>query len=42
MRDVGTGKLALRQSLEEIKLNIELRRKYEDEIFAWLQARKEN
>ena len=41
MRDVGAGKLALRQSLEEIKLNIEFRRKYEDEIFAWLQARKE-
>jgi len=40
-RDVGAGKLALRQSLEEIKLNIEFRRKYEDEIFAWLQARKE-
>ena len=36
-RDVGAGSLALKQTLEEIQINIEFRRKYEKKISDWLQ-----
>ena len=36
-KDVGAGRRALDQTLEEIQINIEFRRRYEEEISDWLQ-----
>ena len=38
-KDVGAGELALKQSLEQIQINIEFRRKYETEISEWLKQK---
>jgi len=35
-KDVGAGELALKQTLEEIQINIEFRKKYEQKISEWL------
>merc|ERR1711874_435378 len=36
-KDVGAGRRALDQTLEEIQINIEFRRRYEENISDWLQ-----
>jgi len=36
-KDVGAGQLALKQTLEEIQINIEFRKKYEKKISEWLE-----
>ena len=36
-KDVGAGKRALEQTLEEIQINIEFRTKYEVTISDWLE-----
>ena len=36
-KDVGAGQLALKQTLEEIQMNIEFRKKYEKKISEWLE-----
>jgi len=35
-RDVGAGELALRQSLEQIQINIEFRKRFQSQIILWL------
>ena len=36
-KDVGAGRRALDQTLEEIQINIEFRRRYEENISDWLE-----
>ena len=38
-KDVGAGKLALRQTLEEIQVSIEFRKKCENKIIMWLEEK---
>lgn len=41
-RDVGAGKLVLRQSLEKMQVNIEFRRRSEAGIISWLDSKFSN
>jgi len=36
-KDVGAGAMALKQTLEQIEINIEFRKKYETKISEWLK-----
>lgn len=41
-KDVGAGKLALRQTMEEIQVSIEFRKRCEQQIIMWLQEKLPN
>ena len=41
-RDVGAGELALRQSLEQIQINIEFRKRFQSQIILWLDKEMPN
>ena len=41
-KDVGAGKLALRQTLEDIQISIEFRKTCERKIIEWLEEKSAN